>query len=665
MALGLLAAAGMRAAADDPKGKEGARIRISGQVLDPDGRPAPGAKVYLGPLVDAKAMQWPRATTGPDGRFTVSVARPELRFLLSPDDAERMVQVFAEADGFGPAWTDPGEGISGRPVVLRLERDDVPIEGTIADLEGRPAAGAKVRPMQLATGVPRGLDAFLESYRASPFVTAYNPQLFRVLQTRAPSWPKEILTDEQGRFRLTGVGRERMVDMEVEGPSIEKLTIHVLTRRDVDLSRTDRSSPRYRMLYEGGLNVPVFYGSRFHHLANPSRPIEGTITDRDTGRPIAGVEVRGFAINHETSAKAQTGADGRFRLLGLPTEGKIRINALPGKGQPYLRQSVERRFSSSEPASVRMDLGLARGVLFRGRLIDGATRKGIGGRVEYMPYADNPHLARFPQLGADATGSPVQPDGTFELVALPGPGVVAAMAWEQSYRMSRPEQWGHPTDQGGYYATANRGLVRAEEFHAAARIDPQPGAAALRGELVLEPGLSVGGRLVDPDGRPVTGATTSGLRNYVGGIPVQTTLLDDAEFTAIGLDPASPRIVWFLNKPRTLGAAVVLPGPGAGPGRGPITVTLQPCGTLLGRMLDADGQPKRNVEVMAMIQHESLRSGGFGADVARTDVDGRFRITGLIAGVTYRLSGLDVPRMAAMDITLRIGEVRDLGDLKD
>jgi hypothetical protein len=173
------------------------------------------------------------------------------------------------------------------------------------------------------------------------------------------------------------------------------------------------------------------------------------------------------------------------------------------------------------------------------------------------------------------------------------------------------------------------------------------------------------GRLVDPDGRPVNAVTASGLQNYAGGIPVQTVLLDKPEFTVTGLDPVNPRIVWFLNKPRTLGAALVLPGPGAGPDRDPITVTLQPCGTLLGRLLDADGHPKPNVEVMPMIQHDSLRIGGFGADVMRTDVDGRFRITGLIAGVTYRLGGLDLARTSSRDITLRIGEVRDVGDLKD
>src|SRR5262245_4617184 len=101
---------------------------------------------------------------------------------------------------------------------------------------------------------------------------------------------------------------------------------------------------------------------------------------------------------------------------------------------------------------------------------------------------------------------------------------------------------------------------------------------------------------------------------------------------------------------------MMLPGLDAQPGRDPITITLQPCGTLLGRVL---------VEVIAMIRHERLSFGGLAVDVVRTDVDGRFRITGLIAGVIYRLGGLDLPQRSLGDITVRIGEVKDMGDIKD
>jgi protocatechuate 3,4-dioxygenase beta subunit len=662
--LALLVFAGIRAtAADDPKDRSHDRFPVSGQVVDPDGRPAAGAKVYVGPLTDEAAMRRPRATAGADGRFALSLARSEVP---GPDwaDARRMVRLIAEADGFGPAWTDPGEATDGRPVVLRLARDDVPIEGTIADLEGRPIAGAKIHPTVLAAGIPTGLDAFLDDYRSNPLHSIYSGRGLRWLAIRPPSWPYEIRTDEQGRFRLTSVGRERVVSMEVEGPAIEKLTIHVLTRRDVDLNRANRTSPTYRMLQAGGSWIPVFYGSRFHHLANPSRPVEGRITDRDTGRPIAGVSLLAFVANHETSVTARTDAGGRFRLLGLPTEGKLRVNALPGKGQAYLRQSVERRLRSSEEAPVRLDIPLARGVLVRGRILDGATKRGVQGWAFYLPYSDNPNLAKYPQLGADAPNYDVEPDGSFEVVALPGPGVVAARAWEERYRASRPEQWGHPTDPGGYYSTANRGLVRAEDFHAVVKVDPAPAANELRLDLVLEPGLSIRGKLVDPDGRPVAGASVYNLTAAgMGGIVAGPPSSDGAMFNATGLDPDRPRLVWFLNAQRTLGRAIRLPGPDAAPGGEPITVTLQPCATLVGRLLDSEGRPKSNVQIHSVVK--VLPFGGLVDQTTHTDADGRFRFTGLLPGITYSLGGDDVPAARLGDITVRIGEAKDLGDIKD
>jgi 5-hydroxyisourate hydrolase-like protein (transthyretin family) len=662
MALPLLVAAGFRAAADDPKDKASARYEVKGHVLDPDGRPMAGARVYLRPLADGQAERQPRATTGADGRFSLPVARSELPPMPDWFDARQRIQVIAEAPGFGPAWSDAGEGTSGSPAVLRLASDDVPIEGTVADLEGRPVAGAKVRPTMVAAGIPDGLDAFFEMYHADPLMFPHDRRVVRPLPARPPGWPAEILTDDQGRFRLTGVGRERIVTMEVEGPSIETRTIQVLTRRDVDLNRADRSSPRYRMLTEGGYYIPVFYGNRFHHLASPSVPIEVRVVDRDTGRPIEGVDLRAYVRNRDTVGTARTDANGTYRLIGLPTEGKLRVDALPGKGRPYLRQSVERPLRSSEESPVRVDVALRRGVLVRGRIIDRATKQGVRAWASYLPYSENPHASETPQVFGMNDDYDVEPDGSFELVALPGPGVVTARAWEQRYRTSRPEQWGHPTNPHGYYSIANQGSVRARDFDAVVKVDPKPGEAEVRCELVLEPGISIPGRLVDPDGRPVTGATAFGLSALRGGAPAHAPILDGAEFTAIGVDPDHPRLVWFLNRQRTLGRMVMLQGSDA---HDPITVTLQPCGTLLGRVLDAEGRPKSNAEVIAVIQHEQFQFGGIGVENVRTDVDGRFRITGVLPGLTYRLGGLDFPAKGAGDITVRIGEIKDLGDLRD
>ena len=177
--MAFLAAAASRAVAgDDAKDSPDARFTVSGQVLDPDGRPVAGARVSVTPLADEKASRQPRATSGADGRFTFSVTRPEVPPMLDWAAVRGLVQVIAEADGFAPAWSDRGEGTSGKPAVLRLARDDVPIEGTIADLEGRPVVGAKVRPTAVAAGIRDGLDTFLAGLpRQSAAVPVYQPRL--------------------------------------------------------------------------------------------------------------------------------------------------------------------------------------------------------------------------------------------------------------------------------------------------------------------------------------------------------------------------------------------------------------------------------------------------------------------------------------------------------
>ena len=72
------------------------------------------------------------------------------------------IQVIASAEGFGPAWTGLAE-IKGE-IELRLVPDDIPIEGRLLTLEGRPIAGITVRTLtvedpatsQTVFGIPSG-----------------------------------------------------------------------------------------------------------------------------------------------------------------------------------------------------------------------------------------------------------------------------------------------------------------------------------------------------------------------------------------------------------------------------------------------------------------------------------------------------------------------------
>src|SRR5262249_41126158 len=113
-------------------------IEVRGQVLDPDGKPVAGAKLYLGPS-RSKDRKYPvRATSGNDGRFTFNFSRSE----LDQSDSENIPgQVMAVAEGLGCDWAEVGP--AGEALTLRLVKD-VPIRGRIFDPDGQPVAGAKV-----------------------------------------------------------------------------------------------------------------------------------------------------------------------------------------------------------------------------------------------------------------------------------------------------------------------------------------------------------------------------------------------------------------------------------------------------------------------------------------------------------------------------------------
>src|SRR5262249_32850934 len=123
-------------------------VTISGRVLDPDGKPFEGAELTV-------CWAWRRhvlkpskpkvqATSGPDGRFsfTFSKSTIDARSLYWRKSYEKpYLQVVAAADGFAPAW-EVVHGSEIKELTLSLVKDDVPIEGRVVDLQGRPVVGA-------------------------------------------------------------------------------------------------------------------------------------------------------------------------------------------------------------------------------------------------------------------------------------------------------------------------------------------------------------------------------------------------------------------------------------------------------------------------------------------------------------------------------------------
>src|SRR5262249_42079577 len=126
------------------------------------------------------------------------------------------------------------------------------------------------------------------------------------------------------------------------------------------------------------------------------------------------------------------------------------------------------------------------------------------------------------------------------------------------------------------------GGISQNSYNALVLLEPGEKEEGLVKDVALEPPLERKGRVVGPDGRPLTGVWVCGLVRH----GVET--LKGAEFTVRGINPRANRPLVFYHKDRDLGFYLkeLRGDPSA-----PLTVQLQPCGSASGRIVDQDGQP--------------------------------------------------------------------------
>jgi len=175
--------------------------------------------------------------------------------------------------------------------------------------------------------------------------------------------------------------------------------------------------------------------------------------------------------------------------------------------------------------------------------------------------------------------------------------------------------------------------------------------------------------LVDPDGKPVVGAEMwdqvqwPAYAPFTGtwdaGVHTRPTKLRAASFPLTGLHPNRVQHITFVKEDRRLIALLLARGDGASP----YTVRMQPWGTVIGRILDANG--KSLAEAGIVIKAD-------GADPCeqvgcKTDAEGRFRAERIIPGLSYSAEIYGHSRLigkAFAKLVLRAEEVRDLGVIR-
>jgi hypothetical protein len=642
-------------------------LHIRGRVVDPQGTPVAGAEVSVIQTYRQIAPREARVAstkTSADGRFDLEFHKSQFVAYRVEPWRFAVVAAFSPDMKFGPAWKNYASIADRDNLTLQLVRDE-PIEGQIIDLEGKPIVGVDAKVAYLTADMQSDVNAEdIASKSAIPFAGNQGfEEPDRFLSTRfIAGW--QARTDSDGRFRISGAGRDRVAHIDVSGPGIVPAELRVVARPMQTVKAPDLRAPKIP-------ESSFLYGSHFRFAAEPSQPVEGVVRDAATSKPLAGVRVvasqlagaNGSVTYWTMLIGSVSDKAGRYRLDGMPKGPGNRIVALPSDGQPYF----SRAFGvppAREFQSVKFDLGLHRGRLIHGRVTNAATGEPVAGaRMEYVPWPTSPMIKGMPEFDYGWVGLPdgrheTDRDGNYTLVGLPGRGLIEVGYCPQPFSTGQgldeihdfPNErqlervTGRPPDQR--YPTAIKSVQIGNATDRDAHVD-----------FTLDVGKRVTLKLVDPQGQPLAGVRIDGL---LPNIDLATREGAGPTADVVALGPKEKRLVLLYQKQRNLGKAIQVAWKDNGPG--PITVRLEPCATLRARVLNELHEPVRDGYVMFFAQHGAF---SLWLPYAKTDGDGRLNYTTLLPGGSYRVICVAHDFHESLvdgELTPVPGEVIDLGE---
>ncbi|HLJ97691.1 MAG TPA: hypothetical protein VKU02_31305, partial [Gemmataceae bacterium] len=313
-----------------------------------------------------------------------------------------------------------------------------------------------------------------------------------------------------------------------------------------------------------------------------------------------------------------------------------------------------------------------------GRVIDKTTGQVVPAIIFIGVLADNPFVKEYSGWNRQEVS---ENDGTFRIVAIPGPvvlmgapdsrrlpgGVLESMKYKLAvpdpqypqYFVRRFGAWHYRTERGGAaFVQGNFCKV----------IEIKPGTATVHEDIFLEQATNaIRVRIQDAEGHPLNGAWVTGISPKEWTSPIR---IEEASCFAYEVAAAKPRLMVFYAPDKNLVGTLRLQGGE----KQPVVVKLGPAGSVKGRLVSQEGRPVPGFVIRAAYpaleaSEISRRIDGAKQPIV-TVAEGAFRIDGLIPGVDFSLyhypSGSSPQRSTALAEKLSVhpGETRMLGDLR-
>ncbi|MHB9028115.1 MAG: carboxypeptidase regulatory-like domain-containing protein, partial [Candidatus Latescibacterota bacterium] len=432
-------------------------------------------------------------------------------------------------------------------------------------------------------------------------------------------------TDRQGRFRLEGLPVEEKVQVQF---SKEGYSPHMIPIQE-----------------PGVTNLAVKLGSRTY--------FEGRVFTPD-GKAVPGALIRAdrgmqwlfSGIISHLWIETKSGSDGRYRLYAEPDTLDIQVT-VPGTGVARIQNQP-----IGENESKMLDIPLREGVAFRARVVDSVTGKPVPG-VKLKNW-------NYPWIEGISKA-----DGRIIIgEMLPGP-------FDFDIEVKGYTRWWSEDAAKGYQRYEVPKASRFQRNFDYLTFNLQPEMSEVT--ITAEPAVTITGKVVDPDGKPVTGATVaptlSGDGNSLTG-DTRFSVETQGDGTFEMYLPASGEAKYNImahdgkyGEWRTWANGVMNPIQ-TRPGQtiSGVTIALTRPATVSGVVVNDNGKPLVNYRVhSSAIERTENR---YYYPVAVTDEQGKFTLRlirpgkNLIMGSKYSFPPGQEPKGSVAEVDLKAGEER-------